>query len=199
MLDSIDYYNQYATQYYEDTVNLELDDIRDEFIEYLPENSEIMDLGCGSGRDSLYFIERGFDVTAVDGSIELCDLASIHIGQDVLNLKYNELDFTDVFDGVWACASFTHSTLKELKEVLGKIKESLKDGGILFLSFKYGDFDGVRHNKYYKYYRTNEIRNILGEYNEFNILKINKVNDIRQARSEEKWIHVIVKKEEKNN
>lgn len=198
-MDSIDYYNQYATQYYEDTVNLELDDIRDEFIEYLPEDSEIMDLGCGSGRDSLYFIERGFDVTAVDGSEELCELASIHIGQDVLNLKYKELNFSDVFDGVWACASFTHSTLEELKEVLGKIGESLKDGGILFLSFKYGDFDGVRNNKYNKYYRTNEIKDILEEYNELTLLKVSKVNDIRQARSDEKWIHVIAKKKEKNN
>lgn len=194
-MDSIDYYNQYATQYYKDTVNLELDDIRNEFIDYLPEDSEIMDLGCGSGRDSLYFMERGFDVTAVDGSKELCELASIHIGQDVLNLNYNELDFSDVFDGVWACASFTHSSRRELVEVLGKIHESLKDGGILFMSFKYGDFDGVRNNKYYKYYHTKEIKDIIDEYNGFTMLKINKANDIRPERFDEKWIHVIAKKE----
>lgn len=199
MLDSIDYYNQYATQYYKDTVNLELDDIRNEFIDYLPEDSEIMDLGCGSGRDSLYFMERGFDVTAVDGSKELCELASIHIGQDVLHLNYNELDFSDVFDGVWACASFTHNSRKELVEVLGKIHESLKDGGILFMSFKYGDFDGVRNNKYYKYYHTKEIKDMIDEYNGFTMLKINKSNDIRPERMDEKWIHVIAKKDQKNN
>lgn len=196
-MDSIDYYNQYATQYYENTVDLELGDIRDEFIGYLPENSEIMDLGCGSGRDSLYFIERGFDVTSVDGSKELCELASIHLGQDVLNLKYNELDFLDVFDGVWACASFTNSTLKELKEVLVKIQESLKDGGILFMSFKYGDFAGVRNNRYYKTYRMKELKEILEEYDGLTLLKINKNSDIRQARTDEKWIHVIAKKKDK--
>lgn len=83
-MDSIDYYNKYASIYFDSTVELSMEKILDKFIHYLPDNAVVLDLGCGSGRDSLYFIERGFDVTALDGSEKLCELAAIHIGQDVL-------------------------------------------------------------------------------------------------------------------
>ena len=59
-MDSIDYYNKYAAAYYESTVDLDMSEALDRFIKYLPENAEVMDLGCGSGRDSLYLEEAGF-------------------------------------------------------------------------------------------------------------------------------------------
>ena len=194
ILDSIDYYNQYANQYFENTVNLELDEILDDFITYLPEGAEIMDLGCGSGRDSLYFIEKGFDVTAVDGSSELSELAAIHIGQDVLTMKFNDLDFSNVFDGIWANASLFHIPPSELSEVMLKIHGSLKKGGILFMSFKYGDFEGNYEGRYFKYYRRKEIREMIENVDGLELLKIAKTTDIRPYRQEDTWIHIIAKK-----
>lgn len=196
ILDSIDYYNQYANQYFENTVDLELGEIIDGFIEYLPDGAEVMDLGCGSGRDSLYFIERGFDVTAVDGSHELSELASIHIGQDVLTMRFHELSFSDVFDGVWANASLFHMAPQGLKEVLNKIYNSLKVGGILHMSFKHGDFEGVYEGRYFKYYRTKELEELIETIDGFQILKLSKTFDVRPYRQEERWLHVIVKKTE---
>jgi len=194
ILDSIDYYNQYATQYFENTVNLELGEILDDFISYLPEGAEIMDLGCGSGRDSLYFMEKGFDVTAVDGSSELSELAAIHIGQDVLTMKFKDLDFSNVFDGIWANASLFHITHNEFSEVLSKIHQSLKKDGILFMSFKYGDFEGVYEGRYFKYYRRKELRDIVEKVDGLEILKLAKTTDVRPYRQEDTWIHIIAKK-----
>lgn len=196
MLDSIDYYNKYAAVYFESTVDLNMGETLDKFISYLPENAAILDLGCGSGRDSLYFIERGHDVTAVDGSEELCELASIHIGQDVLKMEFNELDFHEVFDGVWACASLLHVPAEDMEGVLRKITDSLKAGGILYMSFKYGEFSGFRNGRYFNDYKTKTIKELLSRFRELEVIEIWKSSDVRADREEEVWLNVLVKKNE---
>ncbi len=174
-----------------------MEETSDRFINYLPESAEILDLGCGSGRDSLYFIEKGFDVTAVDGSKELCELASIHIGQDVLNLQFNELDFQEVFDGVWACASLLHITSTELEDVLDRIVKSLKSGGVLYMSFKHGEFSGFRNGRYFNDYKTKPMKELISKFDELELIEIWKTPDIRADRSNENWLNVLVKKIEK--
>lgn len=62
-MDSIDYYDRYAVPYYEETVNLSMEEQLQSFMELLPENGEVLDLGCGSGRDTLFLEEEGFSVT----------------------------------------------------------------------------------------------------------------------------------------
>ena len=79
---------------------MSMEDTIEEFLKLIPADSAILDLGCGSGRDSLYFLEEGFDVTAIDGSRQMCELAEIEIGQDVVHhMMFDELEFEDVFDG----------------------------------------------------------------------------------------------------
>ncbi len=195
-LDSIDYYNKNASIYFENTVDLNIEDILEKFISYLPEAGNILDLGCGSGRDSLYFINKGFDVTAMDGSEELCQLASIRIGQDVLHMQFSELDFQEVFDGIWACASLLHTTPEQLHEILGKISDSLNPGGVLYMSFKYGDFQGYRNGRYFADYKFHDIEEILEEHRDLTIMEIWKTSDIRTER-DESWLNIIVRKAEK--
>ena len=193
-MDSIDYYNKYANIYFESTVELNMEVILDKFIGYMPESAEVLDLGCGSGMDSLYFIEKGFDVTALDGSEELCELASIHIGQDVLHMKFCELNFHEVFDGVWACASLLHTTPNELEEGFGKVVECLKPGGILYMSFKHGEFSGFRNGRYFNDYKTKTMKELVSKYKELEIIEIWKSSDVRTERSDESWLNVLVKK-----
>ena len=63
-MDSIDYYDRYAVPYYEETVNLSMEEQLQSFMELLPENGEVLDLGCGSGRDTLFLEEEGFSVNS---------------------------------------------------------------------------------------------------------------------------------------
>ena len=86
-MDSIDYYDRYAVPYYEETVELSMEEQLERFMKLLPENAEVLDLGCGSGRDTLFFEEEGFSVTAMDGSEKMCELAEIHTGRDSLKGK----------------------------------------------------------------------------------------------------------------
>ena len=192
-LDTIKYYNKNAADYYEETVDNNMEEIIEKFLEHIPADSAIMDLGCGSGRDSLYFINEGFDVTAVDGSEELCELAQVHIGQDVLNMTFDELEFDDVFDGVWACSSLLHVPKKDIKAILGKVVRSLKKDGVLYMSFRYGEFEGMRDGRYYSDYRLHPLRDMLREIEEIDIIDIFKTES-NYNNIQKEWINVFVRK-----
>lgn len=62
------------------------------FSTLLPEHGYILDFGCGSGRDTKYFLEQGFYVDATDGSEEMCHIASNYTGIQVRRLLFEELD-----------------------------------------------------------------------------------------------------------
>ncbi len=91
-------------------------------------------MGCGSGRDSLTFYDLGYDVTPLDGSEEMCRLAEVHTGLDVLQMTYEEMAFDGAFDGVWACGAFVHIPKEEMPDISGKGSQST-DGGRDVLSF----------------------------------------------------------------
>jgi SAM-dependent methyltransferase len=192
-LDSLEYYNQNAAEYFEHTVDINMQESWDRFTSLLPEDGSILDLGCGSGRDSAYFISCGFDVTAMDASEEMCDLASIHIGQDVLKLSFAEMDFKEVFDGVWACASLLHVPGKEMDGIFAKVVDSLKINGVLFMSFRYGDYEGERDGRYYKDYRTKTIKDLISHYENLEIIEIQKCEDYRED-SEITWVYALIRK-----
>lgn len=193
-MDQTDYYNKHASVYYENTVDLDMTKVLERFIELLPESAAVLDLGCGSGRDSLYFIEKGYDVTSIDGAQELCELAQIHIGQDVLCMNYEDMDFKEVFDGVWACASLVHISREDMDRILDKIIDSLIANGVLYMSFKYGEYSGMKDGVYYTEYKTKMIRELISAHNNLEIIDIFNTNDVRPEREEQEWINVFLRK-----
>jgi SAM-dependent methyltransferase len=193
-LDSIDYYNKYAAKEFEETVNQDMSEIMREFLNYLEEGDTILDLGCGSGRDSLTLYELGYDVTPLDASSEMCKLAEIHTGLDVLQMTFEQIDFDDVFDGIWACASLLHIPKKELSGILTKIARALNEKGILYMSFKLGDFEGFRGERYFSDFTADSISQLLRENGRFEILKLWETEDIRSGHSDVRWLNVLAKK-----
>lgn len=192
-MDSIEYYNQNASDYFERTVDIDLQENWDRFTELLPEGGNVLDLGCGSGRDSEYFISRGFDVTAMDASEEMCDLASIHIGQDVLKLTFDEIDFDEVFDGIWACASLLHVPANHMDVIMDKVVKSLKNKGVLFMSFYYGDYEGERNGRYYTDYRTKAIKELIARHDELELIEVWK-DEVSGPDYDKTWICVLARK-----
>ena len=193
-MDSIDYYIKYAAKEFEETVNQDMSEIMREFLNYLEEGDTILDLGCGSGRDSLTLYELGYDVTPLDASSEMCKLAEIHTGLDVLQMTFEQIDFDDVFDGIWACASLLHTPKKELSGILTKIARALNEKGILYMSFKLGDFEGFRGERYFSDFTADSISQLLRENGRFEILKLWETEDIRSGHSDVRWLNVLAKK-----
>lgn len=196
-MDSIDYYNRYAVPYYEETVDVSMEDVMERFVELLPENAEVLDLGCGSGRDTIVLEEKGFYVTPMDGSEEMCKLAEVNIDQEVLQMTYEEMDFDDVFDGIWACASLVHLTEDEMRETLAKLVQALKVDGILYLSVHKGDRDGIYNGRYFRDYSRKELSGLIDKTSGLELVDIWTTQDVRSAKRDRMWLNVLARKVER--
>ena len=77
---TLNYYNTHAQDFVQVTVCVDFHITQDRFLAQLDEGASILDFGCGRGRETKYFLQRGFAVEAMDGSAELCKLASAYTG-----------------------------------------------------------------------------------------------------------------------
>ncbi len=159
--NTLEYYNKNAKIYCEQTLVGDLKENYDRFLKQLQPNAYILDFGCGSGRDSKYFIDNGYKVKAIDGSEEMCKLAKQYISQDVNCMKFEELNDVEAYDGIWACSSILHVEKNNLLDVLIKMINALKTNGIIYTSFKIGTGYEIKENKYYNYLTKDEMIQIL--------------------------------------
>lgn len=191
MNDTITYYNQNAEEYFNNTVNVSMQELYDQFEAYLKSGDKILDIGCGSGRDSRYFLSKGYDVVSVDESKEMCRLAEKYIGRGVRNITFAELDYNNEFDAVWASASLLHISKNNLPEILRKIYCALMSHGIIYSSWKYGGEDRIINGILYYNYRE---ESIFSEFDSmsFNIESSWLTGDNMGRR--DKWINIIAKK-----
>lgn len=190
--NTINFYNEHVKDFAQDTIEAKMTEVQERFLKHLSAGSRILDLGCGSGRDSLLFLQRGFRVTALDGSKELCNSAAKLIGQAVICKTFDEINYEEEFDGVWACASLLHVTSEELKSAIGNAIKALKPGGVFYNSFKYGDFEGDRQGRYYTDLTEDTFGKLISNFNEVKIAELWISGDVRPDREEEKWLNAIL-------
>ena len=150
MDNTLNYYAKNTEEFIASTLEADMSQTQKKFLALLPNGAHILDLGCGSGRDSLCFIQQGFQVTAVDGSLELAKFASELIGQEVIVADFKDLELPpSSFDAIWASASLLHVHSEDLPGILAKVIDFAKPGAIFYMSFKYGDYEGERGGRYY--------------------------------------------------
>ena len=194
MNNTINYYNQNAENFIANTQNADMHPTQERFLRLLDANTSILDFGCGSGRDTKYFLEKGYQVTATDGSAELCRLASEFTGIKVKEMLFQELDAINQYDGIWACSSILHLPKKELIPVIQKMCEALKDNGIIYTSFKYGDFEGERNGRYFTDFTEKTFQEVIEKVPELMIEEHWITSDVRPGRGEEKWLNLLLRK-----
>lgn len=194
MEKTIDYYNKNAQSFIDGTVSADFTQIQNIFLELLPKNACILDFGCGSGRDTKYFLDCGYHVDAIDGSGELCKAASEYTGIDVKQMLFQELDEVEKYDGIWACASILHVKKNELPDIIRKISLATKKNGIIYISFKYGDFEGGRNGRYFTGMTEISMKELLENFPELNVEKQWITGDVRPGRGDERWLNIILRK-----
>ena len=192
-MTTIDYYNQNAQSFVEGSLKADMSSHYDRFLRFIPEGGKILDLGCGSGRDTKVFSDMGYQVTAVDGSEELCKLAEQYTGQPVRCLMFDELDYTEEFDGIWACASLLHVEKKQIHDILCKVSKALKPDGILYASFKYGSEEYEKEGRTFSNHKENDIPTLFNEGTQLVPVEWWKSQDVRPGREGEMWLNVMGK------
>ena len=188
------YYEQNADAFIVSTITADMKEARERFLQFLPEKASILDFGCGSGRDTKVFLSRGFQVDACDGSGELCRRASEYTGIPVKHMLFQDLSAVNQYDGIWACASILHLKKEYLSDVLIKISAALKQGGILYTSFKYGTFEGVRGGRYFTYFDEDQLNAFMKQIPDLRIFDTWITQDVRPGREEEKWINILARR-----
>ena len=133
-----EYYELHAKLYAEETFSADMSEQYRRFLPLLRERARILDVGSGSGRDACYFQKKGYQVTALEPSKNLCrEIRKVFSGKivcsDIQSYQPNQR-----FDGIWACASFLHLQEKEVFSFFEKIDLYLNDSGIIYLSGKNG-------------------------------------------------------------
>lgn len=194
MNETIDYYNQNASVFIAETVKVNFEETQKMFLRYLPKNALILDFGCGSGRDTKYFLEHGNRVEATDGSLEICKVATKISGIPVKQMLFQELNEKQKYDGIWACASILHLPKNILLIVLQKMCDAMKDHGTIYTSFKYGCCEREKNGRYFTDFTEETFEKFMRQKPGLRIEKTWITSDVRAERGDERWLNIILRK-----
>lgn len=194
MKETLDYYNQHSNLFFNGTIHTDMHSSYTEFLPLVKKGGHLLDLGAGSGRDSKYFLQQGFRVTAMDGSALLCKLGSQYIGQEIFCKTFDQIDEMETYDGIWACASLLHLPSDELLPIIQKCALALKKNAPFYLSFKYGSFSGLRDGRYYTDLTSESFLELMRNVPSLSIVKLFTTTGVSSLNEETLWLNIIVKK-----
>jgi len=155
---------------------------------------KILDVGCGSGRDSLYFIERGFTVISTDSSKAICKDTSKQTGLKVIHQKAQNIRAKETYDGIWCCASLLHIGKDEIPNTLLILTDALTDNGVLYISFKYGTKERFDNKgRFFNDYTENLFKDELAKVDKLEIIDISKTSGELRGK-QQKWLNIFCRK-----
>lgn len=187
-LITLNSYDASAEKYAKNTENFHPKEEAEKFLSLLPKKAKILDIGCGPGRDAKLFLSHGFDVTGIDISSKMIQVAKENApGGSFQVMDIESLNFpSETFDGIWANNSLLHIPKKNMPFVFQKMCEALKPNGILYVSLKQSEesealmpdsrYKGLE--KFWAFYDQSELLTLLNKTN-FQIIDTNIVEKKR--------------------
>lgn len=194
---TIEYYNTHADRYSEITRNADMSDIYKRFEEHLKPGSRILDLGCGSGRDSKYFLDKGYKVVSLDASEAMCRKTQELTGKAAVHMRIEDMNYENEFDAVWACASLLHVAKSDMHKILEKAMKALRVGGVLYASWKYGKSEWTRDDgRTFANYTEARVCDMVALVSGASLEDVWTSQDVRLDRIGQGhlWVNVLVKK-----
>jgi 2-polyprenyl-3-methyl-5-hydroxy-6-metoxy-1,4-benzoquinol methylase len=202
MLDSVpagnltvDYYNRNAEAFRDRTADCSVGHLHDAFLARLPAGAHILDAGCGPGRDAAVFLRRGFRVTSIDASSSMVEFASRAMGQPAILMPFEQIEFEDMFEGVWACASLLHVPLAQIDGVIARLVRALKPGGMFYMSTKAGDGERIMGDgRLFCDYTQPALRALLAQNPSLELLDIHQEPPFPHQTDGRNWLHATSRK-----
>lgn len=198
---SIAYYDANAEAYCAKTVGIDMSAARHEFAKRLKPGAKILDVGSGSGRDAVAFLDAGFDVSLLDPSARLAACAEAYLRENlyfdrfVRVLRAEDLLDVETYDAVWSCASFVHMTLKEAQRSMLALMRSIKPDGYFFLSVQEGEAAASHHlhdGRRMVLYTEEQLRRLFRPY--AGIVAVDRNDDKHPEKRDIGWISVTARK-----
>jgi 2-polyprenyl-3-methyl-5-hydroxy-6-metoxy-1,4-benzoquinol methylase len=190
---TIAYYNDNHENYFKRTINIDMQSSYRDFLQLLPNGGHILDAGCGVGRDSEFFLNAGYKITALDASIEMVRLAKKRV-PNVLHQEFAQMTFNEVFEGIWTCASLLHITIDDLPNIFARFISALKPKGIWYISFKYGEEQTIENGRLFSRFTINTFNEFIQQFSELSVLQVWK-SQSKMLNVETDWIQALVRKE----
>lgn len=203
---TIEFYDTHVAEYIKKTKNLRKVEWLTKFISYLKPKEKILDIGCAFGRDTVFFVEKGFNTYGIDLSLKMIEKARELLPEakffvmDILDLKFND----EFFDGIWCSATLLHISKKDILKALNEVKRVLKQNGVLFFNVKEGEGERIVKDeryegaeRFYSYFTESEIKELLDKVS-FQIIDFQLAHYDDEYRRDTTFIYVIAKKIKKN-
>lgn len=188
------FYRDNAKHFVDSTVCLDLRNLYRPFLSRLNPGAHILDAGCGSGRDGAAFVARGYQVTAVDASSAMVSAARER-GLKAQVLRFQRMTWCAEFDGIWACASLLHVPHRQIPGVLERFAHALKPGGILYISLKEGEGEGIaKDGRFFSYFRQREFERVLQDSGNFALLDSWLTYSENSADKEWPWLNYLARR-----
>lgn len=201
MEETLNTYDKIAEKYYEEYGD-DLSDTPyiDMFLKYVVGN-EILDIGCGPGTLSKYIADKGYLVDAIDYSIEMLKIAEKKINNvNFIHMDMRNIVTTKKYSGIMLAYSLFHISKKDVKNVLNKYYDLLKDNGVMLIILQEGVGEGFveenldkKSKKFINYYSFQEIEQVLIE-NNFEVIEKRKKKPISNVSLQNDKLVVICKK-----
>ena len=191
---SYQYYDKNADRFLNDTANLDMSGHYQRFLGYLDAGSSVLDAGCGSGRDALKFKDLGYKVSAFDASFKMVQAATKLTGLVVHQMTFEEMSLAQQYDGIWACASLLHVKRAYLKKVLISLSKSLSERGVLYCSFKYGEAERQKGDRYFNDMNEELLDGIISGISSLELAEFWVSSDARKERFSESWLNFVLQK-----
>lgn len=195
-MSTIDFYNKNVENYYARTIDIDMSDLYDFFLRHIPKKGHILDAGCGVGRDTKHFLSLGYQVTSIDASEAMVELSSKISGQRSYQMRFQDLAFSNSFDGIWASASLLHVPKKQMHQVFSRFITALKVGGVWYLSFKVGEGERVHSDgRTYTDFSEKSFRDFISSFDRcIDVINILSDQPSKAGSTLEAWLSILIRK-----
>jgi SAM-dependent methyltransferase len=192
---SVGFYEDNAEDFFRRTVDADMAPGYATFLALLPSGAQVLDAGCGSGRDARAFRDLGFDVTAIEASPKLAALARDHTGLPVEVMTFDQVVWRDTFDGLWASASLLHVPRADLPATMRRLRGALRPGGVWWMSFKYGAGERETNGRRFTDLDESAARDLVKEVGGLSLLSLTVSTDVRADHPGERWLSLVCRRD----
>jgi SAM-dependent methyltransferase len=145
---------------------------RDVFLGYLKKENvkSLLEIGAGTGKDSLFFKEQGIDTFSTDLSPEMVKLIKDK-GLKAKVMNFGHLEFADYhFDSIYALNCLLHVSKENIKSVLNEVKRVMKPSGLFYMGVYGGEYsegiweeDPYTPKRFFSFFDDESIKRLLSD------------------------------------